>query len=225
MSNNRGLILTVLHLCQHCEICNYIEGCSYQFRNSRYVYLRMHIIWIYMCGWVGIFIYRMYTVGPPYPQVPNRGYKGRLYHAISYKGPEHPWILVSLGILEPSPCEYRGIQTVYTACVCVYMYTHMFIYTHIPESVTMGISVGIAKHLPTPCVACCIYMIQSTGERSGRKGLSENQGGFLEKRLLCRPLREMEDRRQEWGQVQSGTESLTRWTEELVLWSHQTCYH
>ena len=155
--------------------------------------------------------------------------KGRLYHAISYKGPEHSWILVSLGILEPSPCEYRGIQTLYTACVCVCVcvcvYTHMFIYTHTPESVIMGISVGIAKHLPTPCVAYCIYMIQSMGERSGRKGLSENQGGFPEKRLLCRPLREMEDRRQEWGQVQSSTESLTCWTEELVLWSHQTCYH
>ena len=82
-------------------------------------------------------------------------------------------------------------------CVCVCVYTHMFIYTHTPESVIMGISVGIAKHLPTPCVAYCIYMLQSMGERSGRKGLSENQGGFPEKRLLCRPLREMEDRRQE----------------------------
>ena len=43
-------------------------------------------------------------------------------------------------------------------CVCVY------VYTHIPEFVTMGISVGISKHLPTPCVACCIYDSEKRGK-------------------------------------------------------------
>ena len=86
------------------------------------------------------------------------------------------------------PVNTEGFR-LYTLRVCdVCMYTHTFIYTHIPESVTLGVSVGISKHLPTPCVACCICMIQSKGERSGRKGLSENQGGFLENSLLCRPL-------------------------------------
>lgn len=35
-------------------------------------------------------------------------YKGQLYYAILYKGIEHLWILVSVGVLEPIPLGYRG---------------------------------------------------------------------------------------------------------------------
>ena len=71
-------------------------------------------------------------------------------------------------------------------CVCVYMYmyTYMCIYTHIPESVTMGVSVGISKHLSTNSMyshtMSVSILFRVRGKWSGRKGLSENQGSFLE---------------------------------------------
>ena len=32
---------------------------------------------------------------------------GPLYYTFLYKGFEHPWILVSIGVLEPIPCRYQ----------------------------------------------------------------------------------------------------------------------
>ena len=34
--------------------------------------------------------------------------KGLLYYTILFKGLEHPWILISEGVLEPLPDGYRG---------------------------------------------------------------------------------------------------------------------
>ena len=34
---------------------------------------------------------------------------GPLYYAIVYKGLEHPWILVPMGVLEPTPCKSQGM--------------------------------------------------------------------------------------------------------------------
>lgn len=41
------------------------------------------------------------------------GAEGWLYSAISHKGTEHPWILVSAGVLESIPHQYRGM----TVCI------------------------------------------------------------------------------------------------------------
>lgn len=42
------------------------------------------------------------------PDVESGDMKGRPYYVFLYKGFEHTWILVSIGVLETIPWEYPG---------------------------------------------------------------------------------------------------------------------
>ena len=118
--------------------------------------------------------------------------KGQPYHAVSYKGPEHPWILVSLEILEPSPCEYREIQTVYTACVCmcVCIHTHSWIcdYGH------------ICRHIKTSTNSMCslLYLwFREKGKGQEGKGFLKIKGASWKKGSSVGP----------WGKWKTGDRS------------------
>ena len=60
-------------------------------------------------------------VGPPYPWVPHprtqptvADTEGQLYYTILHRGLEHPWILVSKGVLELIPCGYQGTTVLHS---------------------------------------------------------------------------------------------------------------
>ena len=51
--------------------------------------------------------------------------EGQLYSAISHKGIEHPWILVSAGVLESIPHQYRGT----TVCILRLLSRNRFLFS------------------------------------------------------------------------------------------------
>lgn len=57
----------------------------------------------------------------------------QMLSTVSYKGLEHPWVLVPEGALGPAPCGYD--------CVYVSVYIHMHIYN------TFSVCILFMKHL------------------------------------------------------------------------------
>lgn len=121
----------------------------------------MYAYYMNIYVWAGVHIYISYVYS--WPSISTSS-KSRLQRA----NRTMPFHIRDLSIHEfwylwrswshlPVNTERFRLYTLHV-CVCVY------VYTHIPEFVTMGISVGISKHLPTPCVACCIYDSEKRGK-------------------------------------------------------------